>query len=128
MADSLRDEWKFTYQASALADAAHKKLETHERKLQWWQKRADEVMEEIRSHGIEVAESAAAGYSFTKGNFGPQVTVDDKLTKQLTECHSKAREHEAHIAAYKGWVQVLAANAHKQLDLTHDDWLYFFGE
>jgi hypothetical protein len=36
----LRQEWKFDYTASTLAEAAHTKRQFHQERFNWWTKRA----------------------------------------------------------------------------------------
>lgn len=124
----LRNEWKFDYTASTLADAALAKRNAHEGKLHWWENKKAEVMTKVRESGIEVHESVAASYSNTKGSFGPQITIDATLQRDLQECQEKILSHTTLIQAYDGWVQVLTNNLEVRLTLHHDDWLFFFGK
>lgn len=123
-----RDEWKFTYTASKLAEAAAAKHEKHSKKLLWWEEKKKEVMAKVAESGIEVQDSVAASYSNTKGGFGPQIKIDAGLQRDLTECQEKIMEHHRRANEYVGWVQVLKANPEARLDLHHDDYLFFFGE
>lgn len=122
-----RDEWEFEYSASKMAEAAEIKRNTHQKKLEWWENKKKEVMQQVRDTGIEIRDSVAAGYSNKSGNYGPQIEIDGGLQRDLSECQQKILEHAGHVQAYEGWRQVLLANADSRLKLHHDDWLYFFG-
>lgn len=123
-----RDEWLFDYTASKLSEAAAKKQEIHQKKQKWWEEKKAEVMQKVREIGIEVHDSVAASYSNTKGGFGPQIEIDGGLQRDLCECQTKIMEHDRLTRDYDGWRQVLAANSDARLSLTHDDWLFFFGQ
>ena len=122
-----RGKWKFQYTASKLAEAAKSKRATHEGKQKWWEDKKTEVMAKVRDSGIEVRDSVAANYSNTKGNYGPQIEIDEGLQRDLCECQSKIMEHHGLVRQYDGWEQVLTANAEARLDLDHEDYLFFFG-
>lgn len=87
-----------------------------------------EVMATVRESGIEIRDSVAASYSNTKGNFGPQIEISEGLQRDLCECQQKIMEHNRLVSEYDGWRQVLEANPESRLKLSHEDWLYFFGE
>jgi hypothetical protein len=120
-----RHEWIFKYTASKLATAAETKCNHHKERLAWWKQQKEAVMVEVKESGIEVNESLAAAYTKNTG-MGPQVMVRNDLQQKLTECHMKLKEHDQKASEYDGWVQVLTANPEAQLELHHDDWLYFF--
>src|SRR6185503_7290211 len=123
-----RNEWEFEFTASALASAAKAKKETHQRKMDWWEAKKKETIQKVRDSGIEVKDSVAASYSNTKGNFGPQITIEAGLQRDLSECQDKIMEHNDLVRQYDGWAQVLDANNESRVKLQHDDWLFFFGQ
>jgi len=123
-----RNEWTFEYTASKLAEAAIVKRDAHAKKLTWWEEKKQATMKKIGESGISVQDSVAASYSNTKGAFGPEITIDATLQRDLTECQSKIMEHHKLIQSYDGWQQVLSANGEARLALEHDDYLFFFGE
>lgn len=128
--DANRYEWEFEYPASELMEGAIKKKEFRLGRVQWWTEQKAAVMREIKESGIEISESVAAlNYASTQSTmYGePTVSLKTDLQKKLKECHSKAQEHRRAADEYDGWIQVLAANSKANLKLTHDDWLYFFG-
>ncbi len=122
-----RTEWKFTYTASKLSEAATIKRDEHKKKLEWWDAKKAEVMKKVAETGIEVHDSVAASYSNTKGGFGPQITIDAGLQRDLSEYQSKIMEHNSAVNSFDGWQQVLSANPEARLDLDHEDYLFFFG-
>ncbi len=122
-----RNEWTFEYTASKLAEAAMAKRDGHAKKLAWWEQKKKDVMKQVTESGIEVQDSVAAGFSSTKGNYGPQLRIDHNLQRDLTECQDKILEHHNLVKSYEGWHQVLAANPEARLALEHDDILFFFG-
>lgn len=124
-----RAQWKFSYPADVLANAAASQAAHRQERVAWWQKKREEVMDKIRSSGVEVTESLAQQYAnSTVAGFGPTVSVRGDLQKKLQECHTKIQAHEAAAREYDGWVQVLTANTGASMTLHHDDWLYFFGK
>lgn len=126
MAYGKRDEWEFEYTARDIAKAAVVKLNYHHERLEWWTGRQAEVMEEIRARGIQVHEGQSR--TNTNSGYGPSVTVDTQLQRDLAEATEKITEHKQKVAAYDGWVQTLEANAEARLKLKHDDYLYFFSK
>lgn len=84
-----RDEWQFEYTALKLADSAASKKAQHCAKLLWWEDKKKETMKKVGETGIEVHDSVASSYSNTKGGFGPQITIDSGLQRDLTECQQK---------------------------------------
>lgn len=123
-----RDWWTFDYTAARLAESAILKRDAHAKKLEWWEKKKKEIIQKVAETGIDIQDSVAANYSNTKGNFGPQIVIDAGLQRDLSECQQKILEHDSMTRIYNGWAQVLAANPEKRLSLTHDDYIFFFGE
>lgn len=124
-----RHDWKFTYLASDLAKAALTKKDIHVTKLAWWEDKKAEAIRKVGEGGIEVQDSVASSYSNTKGNFGPRIQIDPGLQRDLTECQDKIMEHNGLVQEYDGWHQVLGAQpGSDRLELTHDDYLFFFGK
>ncbi len=123
-----RNEWTFEYLAINLLEAARTKRESHKAKMKWWEDKKTETMKKVADGGIEVHDSVAASYSNTKGHFGPQITIDATLQRDLSECQDKILEHHKLTEAYDGWIQVLVANQTAKLPLNHDDYLFFFGK
>lgn len=125
---TLRNSWEFEYTAKRVAEAATSKRDIHTKKRTWWEEKKAEALAKIKESGVEITESLAASYSNTKAGFGPEVTINDGLSKQLTEAHQKILEHDRLVREYDGWRQVLDANPESRLKLRHQDWLFFFGE
>lgn len=123
-----RNEWKFQYTASKLAEAASAKRTKHQGKLQWWEDKKAETMKKVTEMGIEVHDSVASNYSNTKGGYGPEIMIDSGLQRNLTECQRKIMEHHKLVQEYDAWFQVLTGNSESRVDLDHDDYLFFFGE
>lgn len=127
-----RDEWEFEYTASKLAEGAAAQKEFRQGRVKWWSEQKEKLMEQVREDGVQVTESVAAklgsNYANSTQSFGPQVSIRPELQQKLTECHSKIQSHQAMVAEYDGWVQVLSANPEARLKLTQGDWLYFFGK
>lgn len=126
-----RDEWKFTYTADKLFGAAEAKKAWHMERLKWWSDKRKDVEATIRSEGIEIDESVAAGsinYASNSIHRGPSVNIRNDLVRDLSECVTKTQEHEGKIRDYDAWMQVLASQGQVSLDLHQDDWLFFFGK
>jgi len=127
--EGKRSEWTFRHKGADLAKAASDQSRFREERIAFWKAKHAEAMALVRDSGIEVQESMAGhGYGNKTMVDGPRVLVRADLQAKLTECHGKIGEHQTAKAEYDGWVQVLSANPHAELDLTHADWLYFFGK
>lgn len=122
-----RSSWLFEYPATRLIVAATNKKASHEKRKEWWEKKKIEVMTKVRESGIEIHDSVAASYSNTKGGYGPRIEIDAGLQRDLNECQTKILEHHDLIKEYDGWLLILNAHPEAQLELDHDDFLFFFG-
>lgn len=122
-----RHNWEFEYTASVLAGAAAEKKAYRQQRADWWENKQNELMEEVKSSGLEINESVASAYQ-TSATRGPQLSVRQDLQQKLAECHTKIREHLSAVRSYDGWEQVLNANPEQRLKLKHGDWLFFFGK
>ena len=128
-----RSGWTFQYYAHQVAEGAKKQLEFRRDRERWWADKKAEVMARIRESGIEINESLAdQNYTMSTQSrgYGPQIAIDTNLQRQLAEAHGKIATHHDAAEEYDGWVQVLSAagNREKVLELTQEDWLYFFGK
>jgi hypothetical protein len=126
-----RNEWNFPYTADKLLTAATDKKAFHEGRLTWWEGKRKEVEATIRSEGIEIDESVAAGFSTyanSTAHRGAQVNIRTDLVRDLQECVGKNTEHREKIKQYDAWTQVLASQGQATFDLHQDDWLFFFGK
>ena len=125
-----RNEWKFDYTASALAEAAQVRLAYHHERLSFWNAKREEVLANIRSEGIEVDEKIVLGYRNPKSRDwerGGKVMIRNDLQQHLEEVYEKLHWHTEKLSGYEAWQQVLAANPENRLSLDVDDWQFFFG-
>jgi len=123
-----RSDWKFSYKASDLAVAATSKHAHHIARLSWWEKKKQEVIEEVRANGLEVSESIASQYSTSQGCGGPHIVVNNEHQKHLSEAYLKIKHHDSKVNEYAGWVQILEGNSTQSLQIDADDYLFFFGK
>jgi hypothetical protein len=126
-----RSEWTFPYTADKLLEAATVKRSFHAGRLEWWQNQQKQVEDKIRSEGIEIDESVAAGKSDFHSNTtyrAPTVSIRNDLVVDLRECNEKISEHKTKVKDYDAWTQVLASQGQSSFDLNQDDWLFFFGK
>ena len=123
-----RDTWKFSFSISQVLAGAQKKLAYHTDRLNWWLGKKDEVMNLIRTEGLEIDESLAVGQISKHYSRGPEVTVRNDLREDLDECISKIREHRELCEVYDHWDLVLAGqnNPTGLLELDFKDYLFFF--
>ena len=130
--DGIRVDWKFKYKAAALAVGAVAQKEFRLGRVKFWSDVKEEVLKKIGESGITVVQSAGAGRDNLKLSYagtqtmGPRVQVDRVLEEQLQEAHHKVEEHRKAAAEFEGWIQCLTANPEQELDVTQEDWLYFF--
>lgn len=122
-----RKDWEFEYTAEQLANAAAIKRDYRQSRVEWWEKKKEEVMAEVKDTGLEVSESLANSYTSNAGR-GPQVMVRADLQTKLMECHDRIQKHSSAVREYDGWTQVLESQLPTdKLKLKHADWLFFFG-
>jgi hypothetical protein len=122
-----RDTWTFGYTASQTLKGTLEKIKYHSARLEWWEKTMAEVMENIKASGLVIDMSLANVISNSYGR-DPTVKVDNVMMADLRECVQKIQEHRGRVTEYEGWEQVLESQGEAQLQLTHEDWLYFFGQ
>jgi len=128
-----RNEWKFDYTASTLANAAQEKVRIHQERLNWWTTKREEVMTTIRAEGLEIDErlvfsSRALSPKVRDFDRGAEIMIRNDLKKDLDECLKKLGLHTAKLSEYKSWQQVLTANPENRLSLDVADWQFFFGD
>lgn len=126
-----RDEWEFSYTADKLLEAAKAKQAFHEGRLKWWLDKRTEVETTIKTEGIEIDESVAAGKSDYISNVSyrqPNVQIRNDLVRDMQECVAKVAEHQKKVKDYDAWVQVLSSQGQASFPLNQDDWLFFFGK
>jgi len=122
-----RNEWKFPYTIASVHEAAITKADYHKERLTYWETTLDQTKALIKSEGLEFDESLAnlVSNSYSRA---PTVNVRNDLLKDLQECTQKIHEHRAKKNEYDGWVEILSKQpSTSELELKHDDWLFFFG-
>jgi hypothetical protein len=129
-----RDTWTFRYTAKQLAEATKAKIEHHDKCLEFWDGRREQLIAEIRADGIEVNEKAVLqtpermnikGRDWTTGG---DVMIRNDLRKSLTETYEKLAYHTSRRDQYKGWLKAFTDNPENSHELDMDDWLFFFGK
>jgi hypothetical protein len=125
-----RNEWQFPYTAAQVAEGARLQREFRRSRVAWWADEKAKVLAEIRESGLEINESIAATISnyTSQQPGGPQVMIRPELQRKLAECHAKIQSHQQAADEYAGWIDVLKDRPSMSLQLTHMDWLYFFGK
>ena len=135
-----RNDWKFAYTADVLLKAAKAKHAFHTGRHKWWSEKRETTKALIKSEGIEIDESLAAGDSDKFGGgmsaallnstYGraPSVNIRNDLVADLNECNSKIMEHRNKTNDYSGWIEVLESQGSASLMCHQDDWLFFFGK
>lgn len=124
-----RHEWTFKYAGWKLAEAAIEQRAYREQRLAEREKKKEAAEQQIRWNGIEITESIAEKLAnYSNPGFGPQITVDQKLLREYSECIEGIKRNRELLRQYDGWIQVLQANPDQQLELDHEDWLFFFGK
>lgn len=125
-----RDNWKFCFSTKEVSEAISSKLGYHKGRIAWWANRRSEVMEKLKEAGVKVTESLVAQYSTTNlsnAGRGMSVNLDQELQSQLDECVRKVNEHEKAKTAFERWNSFADSWPNdKMLDLTYEDYVYFF--
>jgi hypothetical protein len=81
-----RNEWKFDYTASRLAEAASDKIAYHRERLGFWRTTREGVMATIRAEGLEIDEKIVLSFRAPKGRDwerGAEVIIRNDLQKDL---------------------------------------------
>lgn len=121
--------WEFPYKADVVAKAANEKALHHLERREWWAVKKIETVAKIKDGGIEIEESVAgSGYVTTGYARNAQVNVSAELTRDLQECITKIKQHHEMTETYLGWIEVLQSQGDKELQLDHEDWMFFFGK
>lgn len=132
--DMKRNEWTVPYTGLTLAGAAEAKKLFHKERHEWWAEKRAEVIEKIKSDGLEVTDSivdelSKTGYANTASmGHGPTVQIDAALQNHLAEAHSKMKQHEKLVKEYDAWAQMMHSQRDAIFNLQLDDWTYFFGK
>lgn len=127
---SLSQSWKFPYAAGTVLQGARERLAHHQGRLDWWEAKKAEVLDNIRKEGLEIDESLAAGFANTKSyNRDTTVLIRNDLQRDLSEAASKVREHRGLRDDYQHWITVLEGqNPSMTLELDFMDYLYFLAK
>lgn len=126
-----RSKWKFQYKVQDLLEAATKKKDFYQGRLDFWSKAKDETVKKIKDSGIVFDESLANAPDQPYHNSGRQssVYIDSTLRDDLSESERKILEHKDNVAIYEAWIEILSSQPPKNIyNLNHDDWLFFFSE
>lgn len=127
-----RKGWTFPQHAYNVAKAAERKRDHHQSRLDWWKSKLAELMEQIKSQGLEIEEPLAMQYSRAslvgsmKGGNRARIVVRDDYQRKLDECQIKIQEHNQKAVEYDSWFKVLSANQGQVVELDADDYTFFF--
>lgn len=127
--DKQRLVWTFPYTAKDVLKGAKTKFKLHSERLAWWKKQEADVMKTCKAKGLSVEQDiGVANYGATKALRGARIVVDERLQDKLNECHTKIALHAGLAKEYGSWVKILEEAKETPLYLTHNDYLFFFGE
>lgn len=132
--EGKRGDWVFTYSAKTLFSAATAKRDHHLSRREWWSKKKEEVLAEIKQDGLSVNESIVdelmkVGYSNnTRVVNQGSVYIKPELLEQMRECQTKISAHADSATVYDGWIQAMQAAGDKSFELNINDWLFFFSK
>lgn len=130
----MRNEWKFQYQVSQVLKGAKDKHAFHYNRWEWWKAKKEETIAKIKAEGLVIDDSIVnelgkTGYVSNMSNRGVNVTINEEMERDLVECTNKIDQHNRQVTGYGNWVQVLENQLSTMtLELTQDDWVYFFGK
>jgi hypothetical protein len=129
-----RDQWTFRYNATQLAEATRAKIDYHNKCLEFWDTRREQLIAEIRADGLEVNEktvlrtnerASIKGRDWTSGG---DVMIRNDLRKSLEETYQKLSYHTVRRDQYNGWLQAFTDNPENFHELDMDDWQFFHGK
>ena len=126
---SLREEWKFEYTTQEVFNASKAKIDYHTARLDFWTKKREEVIENIKKDGLEISESVAGSiYQTSTSQRNPQMVVNPVYQTDLNECSQKMEHHKNKLQGFSNWFIVLQKNPDATLQLEIEDVLFFFGK
>ena len=132
-----RTKWEFSTPANEILAAVAIKHAHHSARLSWWTTKREETIAKIKSEGLEIDDSLAAGLrAGTASNDvntlsygrGPTVQIRTDLMRDLRETLEKIDQHRNTLHEYETWRQLLSTQGSTALALNSDDWWYFFGK
>lgn len=129
-----RNDWIAKYPGSKLAEGARAQLAFRKGRLEAWEKKKAEIMQEVKEKGLSVHEDVEeemyklSNNVGTSGRVGATITVDRALQADLYRCMERIQRNRGKIGEYEGWAQMLGAHTEDVFELDIDDWNYFFGK
>lgn len=129
-----RDKWIFKYTVGELLVATTTKVTWHEGRWDFWKKKRDEKIAEVKASGIEIDESVLfenpkMSASNSSNYRQPSVQIRTDLVNDINECNNKVTEHNGKLKGYQAWQALLDASKRTDVyELNQDDWLYFYGK
>ena len=123
-----RGEWKFSLPGSELAAKARACHEHHVARLAWWGEQLEEAKARLKAEGVEIREApemAAFAASTRSYAADMQVVVDPTLTRRITQCQGKVKEHQEARDEFDRWLRAFEQNPNARYDLDIDDMNYF---
>lgn len=129
-----RHEWTVEYTGANLAKGARAQLTFRKGRLDAWEQKKAQIMDEVKEKGLTVHEDVAeemykmSSNSVSALHGGATIMVDRTLQNDLNRCVDRIRSNREKIGEYEGWVQMLEAHPEDVFELEIDDWNYFFGK
>lgn len=129
-----RHEWEFKYTGAALAAAARAQADYRAGRLTFWKGEKEKIMQLVKEKGLSVHEDMIDRIGVSNAKYGSavqrgaQIMVDRTMQEDLNRAMERIQHHEQLEKEYRAWEQVMAAHPEQQVDLNHDDWIYFFGK
>ena len=115
-----RNTWYFTAQSDSLRDMCEQRVSHHMERLAWWREERRMADFSLRERGIDIREYAVSGGDRV------EVVIDPTLTKRISECEAKIRQHLARCEEYAMWRDIIEGNGTRSYEFDHDDWTFFF--
>ena len=114
-----RSNHTFQFSAEAIQKAAETEAHYHADRAVWWLIEQKKAIEKAKEAGIEVREHEVTG------GINVEVVVDTSITRRLSECASKIREHQEAYDRFQIEAATYATQEGTVYDLDPDDIVYF---
>jgi len=121
----LRDVWVFHVSTEDVVAAAKARTAFHAGRRQHWSDERDRIEALLRTEGIQFHQTVRAGHMSSTG-YGQAATFDNQLMRQHQEAQERIDFHETAREKMAGYAHALSRVSGQSLELTVDDFLYFW--
>lgn len=116
---ALREQLKFEFLGSDIAEACSQKVRYHKERLEWWTNEQEEAKAALKDAAVEFEE-----YEYTNG-VELRVGIDQAKKARYDRCRGKIDAHRTNLEAYERWYRAFTVNPNYTFQLDWQDVTYF---